>query len=133
MNEKISGDSNSGAAPTAGGSPPKPKKFRVRFCEEYNCTREEYVKKVFSIALYSHARIPAFFLRIFYPSYFKIDREYILEAGETEHPAMFRGEIDIYYGNNLRSRSWLRNKMLIRLSGTKMKRIGERLFKTKLR
>jgi hypothetical protein len=67
-------------------------------------------------------------LKLVFPRYFHIDDEFIRDLGETEYPAMFRGEIDIYYGTNLRSRSWLRNKMLIRLSGTKMRRLGEQIF-----
>jgi len=111
----------------------RPKKFRELFCEEFGCAREDYVRAAFSAALFSHARIPALIIRLVRPGFFGMDREYIIEAGETEDPLMFRGEIDIYHGNNLRSRSWLRNKLRIRLSGTKMKRLGEKLFNTKMR
>ena len=127
MNVELKAGGAEASSPAKAG-PSRDLKFKAIFCREYHCSSEEFSKKLFWLALYSHARIPAIFLRIFHPSYFHIDSEFIHDIGETQYPEMFRGEIDTYYGNNLRSRSWMRNKLLIRLSGTKMKKLGAKLL-----
>jgi hypothetical protein len=107
---------------------PDANNFRAVFCREFRCQPAKFQDKVFWMTVFPHAKPVALFLRLVYPSFFDIERDFIGDVGQTEHASMFRDEIDIYHGNNLRTRSVLRNKLMIRISGTRMKRLGERIY-----
>jgi hypothetical protein len=107
---------------------PNANNFRAAFCREFHCPPAKFHDRVFWMTVFPHAKPVALLLRIFYPSYFDIESDFIGDIGQTEHATMFRDEIDIYHGNNLRTRSVLRNKFLIRISGTRMKQLGARIY-----
>jgi hypothetical protein len=111
----------------------RPVKFKAAFCSHFGYTPAEYPSKLFWMTLYPHARLAALILHPLWPRFFRTDHDLIADIGETEHPVMFRDEVDIFHGNNKREGSFLRNKLYFRISGSRMIRIGETVLGVKLR
>jgi hypothetical protein len=107
-----------------------PKPFREVFCEHYQCSQDAYVMRVFWHCLYRHAMPLASMLHSRNPDFFREDFDAIREIGTAQSHDVFRNEINRFYGRNLREKKWLRRSFLIRVSGKRLMKVKNKLFRT---
>ena len=99
------------------------KSFQELFCEEERCKEGEFSRKVFWRVLYAHAWPFVPLLGGLRSDYFVADRELISGAGRATTMIQLRTEIADFVidGNN---RGWLRERLRIRVSTTRLKRLA---------
>ncbi len=104
--------------------------FRERFCEQFKCEPSRFEEGVFWRCLNRpHAWIFAKFLFRDHRSIFKEDIEFIHELGGIRDPLVFKNEVNRYHGRNVRERGWIRGTFGIRVSGKRVMKLKNRLFR----
>ena|ERR1043165_2397170 len=107
------------------------KTFREAFCEKFGCGRD-FPECVLRQSLYFHARLLAPVIRIFAHDFFKDDVDAIIEIGGARSSWTFVADINYLHGRHQRDKSWWRKKFLLRVSGRKLRRIGDTIFAEQL-
>jgi hypothetical protein len=105
--------------------------FREAFCEKFGCARD-FPECAFRQSLHLHARCLAPLIRVFSPDFFKEDLEAIVEMGNARTLWAFVGDINYLHGRHQRDRNWWRKKFLLRVSGRKLRQIGDTIFAEQL-
>jgi hypothetical protein len=104
--------------------------FRERFCEQFKCDPSQFEEAVFWRCLNRpHAW---FFARLIFPKkpqVFKEDLEFIHELGGIRDPLTFKNEVNRYHGRNVREKGWTRGTFGIRVSGKRVMKLKNRLFR----
>lgn len=106
-----------------------PQTFKEAFCGHFGCAPERYEMSVFWRALFRHALPFAWLIHWLSPSYFEEDLYLIREVGAMSNSALFKSEVNYFYGRNQRHKSWTRTTFRVRVSGNRMLRLQRRLFK----
>jgi hypothetical protein len=106
------------------------KTFRERFCEQFKCEASGFEEAVFWKCLNRpHAWI---FARFLFPKdklIFKEDLDFIHELGGIRDPLIFKNEVNRYHGRNVREKGWIRGTFGIRVSGKRVMKLKNRLFR----
>jgi hypothetical protein len=102
--------------------------FRELFCTRFKCSDEEYEEKLFWKCVYRHALPLVAVLFRSKPARFREDFDLIREVGHAKCRAEVIGELNRFYGRNVRDRSWLRKLLLIRISGKRLLKIQRQVF-----
>lgn len=104
--------------------------FRERFCEQFGCDTSRFEEGVFWKCLNRpHAWLFARFLFPKHPGIFKEDLDFIHELGGVRDPLVFKNEVNRYHGRNVRERGWIRGTFGIRVSGKRVMRLKNELFR----
>ena len=107
-----------------------PQTFRERFCEQYRCDLSTFEETVFWKVLHRpHGWIFAKFLFPKNRAIFKEDIEFIHELGGVRDPLIFKNEVNRYHGRNVREKGWIRGTFGIRVSGKRVMKLKNRLFR----
>jgi hypothetical protein len=106
------------------------KTFRDRFCEQFKCEASGFEEAVFWKCLNRpHAWI---FARFLFPKdkfIFKEDLDFIHELGGIRDPLIFKNEVNRYHGRNVREKGWIRGTFGIRVSGKRVMKLKNSLFR----
>jgi len=103
-------------------------KFRVLFCERFNCPCSDFEEKLFRQCLYWHARLLVPLLRSLKKDFFAEDFRFIRYLGEaTGVREANANAADFHDANSARPSFW-RNQLKIRVSGRKATRLAYELF-----
>jgi hypothetical protein len=102
--------------------------FKRLFCERFACSEQEYERKVFWKCVYRHALPLALVLRMADSTIFREDFDLMREVGHATCRKDVIGELNRFYGRNVRDRSWLRKLLLIRVSGKRLLKLQRRIF-----
>src|SRR5687767_5707635 len=106
------------------------KTFRERFCEQFKCEDSNFEERVFWRCLNRpHAWIFAKFLFPKNRAIFKEDLDFIHELGGIRDPLTFKNEVNRYHGRNVREKGWIRGAFGIRVSGKRVMKLKNRLFR----
>src|ERR1041385_4572944 len=103
--------------------------FRERFCEQFGCDVARFEEGVFWRTLNRHAWIFAKFIFPKHPGIFKEDLDFIHELGGIRDPLVFKNEVNRYHGRNVREKGWIRGTFGIRVSGKRVMKLKNRLFR----
>jgi hypothetical protein len=107
-----------------------PMTFRERFCEQFKCELSLFEEAVFWRCLNRpHAW---FFAKFIFPKrrfIFKEDLDFIHELGGVHDPLIFKNEVNRYHGRNVRERGWIRGTFGIRVSGKRVMKLKNRIFR----
>jgi hypothetical protein len=107
-----------------------PVTFRERFCEQFQCDVSNFEEGVFWRCMNRpHAWIFAKFLFPKDRKIFKEDLEFIRELGGIRDALTFKSEVNRYHGRNVREKGWIRGTFGIRVSGKRVMRLKNRLFR----
>lgn len=99
--------------------------FRERFCEQHHCSRDTFVKKLFWASLYPHAIPLAALILPVNRDFFSADRALILAVADASTMKHVREEVRDYFWDST-NRHWLRRRVLIRVSGQRLKNLARR-------
>jgi len=91
--------------------------FKTLFCEQFNCSPDDYEEKAFKTLLYFHARPLAPIIRILKPDFFQADFKFIRYLGESEDYREAADSIADFRESNMRRCGILRKNFKIRVSG----------------
>jgi hypothetical protein len=97
--------------------------FQALFCERFACSAEEFEELLFWRCLYRHALPLAAVLRRTQPTFFTEDFSFLRELRRVNSTSEVVGELNRFYGRNVRDRSWLRKSCHIRVSGKRVLRL----------
>jgi len=103
--------------------------FRERFCERFKCAPAKFEEAVFFRCLNRHAWLFARLLFRRDRSIFREDLDFIHELGGIRDPLIFKNEVNRYHGRNVRERGWIRGAFGIRVSGKRVMKLKNRLFR----
>jgi hypothetical protein len=107
-----------------------PQTFRERVCEQFGCDSSRFEEAVFWRCLHRpHGWIFASLLFKKNREIFKEDLDFIHELGGVTDPLIFKNEVNRYHGRNVRERGWIRGTFAIRVSGKRVMRLKNRLFR----
>ena len=107
-----------------------PQTFRERFCEQFGCASSGFEEGVFWRCL--HRPHGWFFASLLFKKHrdiFKEDLDFIHELGGVTDPLIFKNEVNRYHGRNVRERGWIRGTFGIRVSGKRVMKLKNRLFR----
>lgn len=107
----------------------RPPSFKEAYCAHFDCPPERYEESLFWRAIFRHAVPLALIIRRFDPDFFHEDLDLIREVGAMSSQAIFRNEINYFYGRNLRDKRWLRTGLRVRISGNRMMHLWGKLMK----
>ncbi|MBI4657812.1 MAG: hypothetical protein HY735_02995 [Verrucomicrobia bacterium] len=102
--------------------------FREAYCAAFACQPEEYERSVFWKSLYRHALPVAAVLYRSSPGFFKEDFDLLRELGKLSDPALFKSELNFFYGRNVRDKNWFRRAFRIRVSAKRLIRLKEQVL-----
>ena len=94
--------------------------FREAYCKKFGISGKEYSRHIFRRCLHRRARLFTWFLKRLDPEYFYEDFHIIRELGEMEDMSCFKPEVGRFHGRNQRSKSFLRRRLKMRLSGKRL-------------
>ena len=104
--------------------------FRERFCERFGCDSTKFEEAVFWRCMNRpHAWIFAKFIFPKHPEIFKEDLDFIRELGGIRDPLVFKSEVNRYHGRNVREKGWIRGTFGIRVSGKRVMKLKNRLYR----
>ena len=105
--------------------------FREACCQHFKWESKVFEEMIFRRCLYLHARPFGWLLRCFNRSFFQSDLEAITSLGEATGVRELMSEMGAYrYDYQLR-KSFIRNKLRIRISGERIVRLGAQVFHEK--
>jgi hypothetical protein len=102
--------------------------FKDLFCTYTHSPLEKFELTLFKKSLYPHARLIAPILLRLKRQWFAEDLDVIRELATVDCPEVFQMEVARFYGRNVRDRSFLRKRLLIRLSGKRLLKWKTRCF-----
>lgn len=94
--------------------------LREIYCEKHQCTARQFQRRVFWLCLYPHARVFAPFFLLLHYDFFSPDRALISCAADAVTMARIRDDVRDYFWDS-ENRSWVREKLRIRVSGQRLK------------
>jgi hypothetical protein len=103
-----------------------PETFEVLFCRMKGCPSSEFQRRVFRKTLARHAVPFAGILRRCDPDFFREDMEFIRDVGAAVSRDEVVGELNRFFGRNLRDRNWVRRVFGLRVSGMRLLQIWDR-------
>src|ERR1041384_4301072 len=104
--------------------------LREGFCELLRSDPSSFEEAVFWKVLHRpHGLIFAKFLFPKNRAIFKEDIEFIHELGGVRDPLIFKNEVNRYHGRNVREKGWIRGTFGIRVSGKRVMKLKNRLFR----
>ena len=107
-----------------------PMTFRERCCEELKCDPSKYEEAIFWRCMNRpHAWLFAKFIFPRDPKIFKEDLDFIHELGGICDALTFKSEVNRYHGRNVRERGWIRGTFGIRVSGKRVMKLKNKLFR----
>jgi hypothetical protein len=98
-------------------SDPLPKTFQERFCERYQCPREQFVPRVFWRCLHRRALALAWLVRRIKPGFFAADFELVSELPTVRDMPELLSLIQRYREDCWMRRNFLHERLRIRISG----------------
>jgi hypothetical protein len=110
-------------------SPSRSNNFKRLFCERFQCTPQQFEKRLFSRCLHRHALPLAGILDRINPEFFREDFGFICDLSSAASHAEVLTELNRFYGRNVRDRNWLRKLLSIRISGKRVLRLSRKLFR----
>lgn len=108
-------------------SEPKFSTIREAFCAYYRCRADAFEHKAFWKTLYPHAVLPAIPIWLFNRRFFHADLETIRQFGACRNPAEFAAVMSEFSTANLLERTIRRGRLRIRVSGTRVLGMFNRL------
>jgi hypothetical protein len=93
--------------------------FAELFCERYHLSSESYAREMLRRALYPRARMFAPVMRIFWPTYFDADLDFVRGVGLIRRAQDLGGEVTDFHLHP-RNRGFLRHTLKIRVSCQRM-------------
>jgi hypothetical protein len=104
------------------------REFKSLFCQRFGCLNEDYEETLFWKCLHRHAIPFALILRKIDPEFFREDFDFIRELGHATSRDEVIGELNRFYGRNVRDQSWTRKHLFIRISGKRVLKIQRQVF-----
>jgi hypothetical protein len=105
-----------------------PQTFKLAFCQKFGYVPANYRAEVFWRSLYRHALPVAGILYRLKPEFFKEDFDLIAEIAEMTDPELFKGELNFFFGRNLRDKNWFRRILCIRVSADRLIALKNKVF-----
>lgn len=105
-----------------------PETFQILFCRMKGCPPGEFQRRVFRKALNRHAVPFVRVLESLNPDFFREDYEFIRDVGASVSRDEVVGELNRFFGRNLRDRNWLRRVFGLRVSGWRLLRLWDRVW-----
>jgi hypothetical protein len=104
----------------------KPNTFRSAFCAHTGCADASFERRLFWRSLYRHALPVAFLVRLFNPSFFRDDDEFIRWVGGDSSLSEVAEDVARFqYGNWVR-RHWLRTGLRLQLDPERITALARR-------
>ena len=100
----------------------RPKTFSQIYCERNGVPADEYVSRVFSRALYPHARPFAFLLQLLDGEHFSADYDFVMDVGRTFRVRDFKPAAREFMHHPL-NRGALRKILCLRVSVRRLRRL----------
>ena len=104
------------------------KDFRELFCERFGCGESEYRERALQMCLYPQARWLAPLLRKLQPDFFASDLQFLDYLGKAPNMREAQVEVSNYSQANQLLRSFLRQKLRLRVSGRRAARLAAQTF-----
>jgi hypothetical protein len=104
------------------------KSFRTAFCEQFNCSPDEFEETLFWKSLNFHAKLLAPLLWKWRGTFFKEDFELVREVAAISCRETFVTELNRFHGRNMRDKNWLRRTFGIRISAGKLNKLNKQLL-----
>lgn len=96
------------------------KTFLTLWCEQHGGTATEFERRLFWRCLNRHALPLAFFLIRLKPETFREDFEMLRDIKSSTNTDEVVGELNRFYGRNLRDNGFFRRRLLVRVSGSRL-------------
>ena len=103
-------------------------KFQALFCQQFDCSPSEYEKLALREFLYPHARLLVPVIRTLRPSLLEEDLKFIRYLGEAEDFQEAEDNVATFRDANRGTRSFLRKRWKLRVSGRKAGKVARQLF-----
>jgi hypothetical protein len=103
--------------------------FRSLFCEAYGCAPDEFEQRLFQRCLYRPIVPVAWIILRVSPAFFREDLVFLREVGAATSRSEVVGELNRFYGRNIRDRNWLRKQLAIRVSAKRVLRVYRSLLR----
>lgn len=97
--------------------------FRSVYCARENCSREHFARAVFWKSLPKGKKVFVAALQLTRPSLFALDFELIESVSAARSLEEFESGVLLHYGG-IRERSWLRDRMKLRMSLHRLRRLA---------
>ena len=107
----------------------KSRSFRTLFCDQFQCSAEEFQRQLFLRCLHRHARPFAQLLPRLDKDFFREDIGLICDLATAASHGEVLTELNRFYGRNVRDRNWLRKTFSLRISGKRVLRLSRKLFR----
>lgn len=105
--------------------PPIPQNLEERYCAAHKCTAEQFLETAFWECLHRRAVPLAHLMMALNSGYFAADRELIASIAKARTLAQVDEEL-MAFSFDLRSVTWLRTGLNIRISGKRVIRLAGR-------
>ena len=105
-------------------------KFQAIFCERFACPPSDYERRALGMLLYAHARILVPVIRTLRSNFSEEDLKFVRYLGEAEDFQEAAGTVADFREINRVSRSFLRKRCKLRVSGRKAGELLRDLFIT---
>ncbi len=106
----------------------KPRSFFELYCEQQSIPAADYARRVFSRALYPHARPLAGVISLFNSDYFAADHDFVEDVGRLTSYHDFLGS-GMDYSHHPGNRGFFRQVLRLRISTDRMRRMVRTTFK----
>jgi hypothetical protein len=103
--------------------------FKSLFCEAYDCPAQEFEQRLFRRCVHRPALPLALIISRLRPEFFREDLGFLREVGAATTRSEVVGELNRFYGRNVRDRNWVRTTLGIRVSGKHVLEIYRALFR----
>ncbi|HLH52317.1 MAG TPA: hypothetical protein VKY92_01680 [Verrucomicrobiae bacterium] len=110
-----------------------PKNFKTLFCERFGCLESRYETLALRRCLYAHAKVLAPIIMLTNRAFFADDLKFIRGLGYSIDMDEVRVELLDFQDFNFATRSRLRARLKLRVSGRKAQEIAQELFRGKPR
>lgn len=105
-----------------------PTTFQEAFCRTFKCQPADYEKRALRRLLYRRARLLGPVVWALTPRLRRLDIEVVQAIGLSRNWGQLRADLGTYSSNSRMSRSFLRNRLKLRISGRRALKLAERLF-----
>jgi hypothetical protein len=104
--------------------------LQTLFCERFNCAPADYERRALGSLLYPHARILVPVIRTLRPSFAAEDLKFVRYLGEADDFQDAANQVADFREVNRTTRSFLRKRCRLRVSGRKAGQLVKELFQS---
>jgi hypothetical protein len=107
---------------------PDVRDFKTAFCARMECKPRQFEKKLFWETVNPDLRVLVFFIRCFYPGFFRRDREYIQRIGTATNKEEILAIVNKLPFDPKFNQGFLRGFLRVRILGRRLVQITNEIF-----